>query len=377
MDEIKPMIRKIEYLKRGDVLTAYVFVQEKTDASAVMAGVKYSETSNIREPFDFRLHTFDFNEDELRKAGKYDVILTLHGKRKSNYFSDTVTEITLAVDFDESKVVPLETAISRTERGLRLVGVSECGSAVGIDWKIDLYVTPSGEPVRVYTVKADLSKVDVLTGTPHAEPVFTPYDIQTVMDEALAVEAKGRRVVAASNADFFDMFGDCAPSGLCVCNGKIVINGDCTTPFFGITKDGKPVIEYTDQYDLSYLKEAVGGRQILVIDGKVGDTAPLEGFGDIAHPRTAFGIDADGKVIVMVVDGRRPVWSNGAALTELAKLMIANGAVRAINTDGGGSSTIIVRKPEGLQMLNHPADLVRPMEDLIRPLFDSLIIAEK
>ena len=377
MDGELSLIRKIEYLQKGDIITAYVFVCEKTDAYAEFNGTKYAETSNIREPFDFRLHTFDFNAGELHSVKKFDVYFTLRGKRKSNFFSETVTEIKKTVEFDESTVITLENAISRSDRGLRLIGISDMGSTVGTDWKIWLYATHDGAPVRVYTVHVDCTKAELIAGTPHAEPVFTPYDIQTVMDEALAVEQKGRHVVAASNADFFDMFGDCCPSGICVSGGKIVCGEGSPNPFFGITKSGSPVIEYPSDFDVNNLEEAVGGGQIIVRDGQISETAPLESFGDTPHPRTAFGIDADGNVIIMIVDGRRPVWSNGASLTELAKLMIANGAVRAINADGGGSSTIIVEKPYGLEMLNHPADLVRPMEDLVRPLFDSLIVVEK
>ena len=120
-----------------------------------------------------------------------------------------------------------------------------------------------------------------------------------------------------------------------------------------------------------------GGGQIIVRDGKPADTAPFQPFGEKTHPRTAFGIARDGRIIATVVDGRRPDWSNGAALIELARIMINNGAVTAMNTDGGGSSTFIVRINDELRMLNHPADLYRPMEDLIRPLFDSLIFYEK
>ena len=53
------------------------------------------------------------------------------------------------------------------------------------------------------------------------------------------------------------------------------------------------------------------------------------------------------------------------------------GATRAINLDGGGSSTFIVRNDGALRMMNAPADLQRPTENLIRPVFDSLVIVKK
>jgi len=377
MESFHPFIRKVEYLGKGEIVRAYVFVREKTEAIAEFDGKTYKETSNLREPYDWRLHTFDFPAAELAQKKDYTVVIRLHGKRKSDFFSDEITELKIDIAYDETQLVPLETAISRTERGIRKKETVAHGNAGGAEWADELYGTPDGAPIHVFSLIADPKKVDVIAGTPHAEPIFTPNDIQTVMDEALAAEAKGRRVLAATNADFFDMFGDGHPSGICVSGGILVANADSPDPFFGITKDGKAVVEYPEGFDITTLKEAVAGGQIIVADGKIADTAPLEGFGDIAHPRTAFGVDKEGKVIVMVVDGRRPTWSNGAALTELAKLMIEKGATRALNADGGGSSTFIVRKDNGLEMINHPADLEKPMEDLIRPLFNSLLIAEK
>jgi len=67
------------------------------------------------------------------------------------------------------------------------------------------------------------------------------------------------------------------------------------------------------------------------------------------HPRTAAGIDENGQLILMVVDGRQRN-SRGVSLAELSGLMKAIGAVRAINLDGGGSSTLIVQD----KLLNLP-----------------------
>ena len=209
----------------------------------------------------------------------------------------------------------------RADRGLVLSAETGCGSIGGLEWKTELYLAPDGAKVRVCTMIADPERVGVMCGTPHAAPVFVPKDIETVMEEALSAEKLGLRVLGATNGDFFDMFGDCSPSGLCVSQGVTVANPDSPNPFFGITREGNAVIGFTGDYPPDTLAEAIGGGQIIVRDGKPADTA--------------------------------------------------------MNTDGGGSSTFIVRINDELRMLNHPADLYRPMEDLIRPLFDSLIFYEK
>jgi hypothetical protein len=59
------------------------------------------------------------------------------------------------------------------------------------------------------------------------------------------------------------------------------------------------------------------------------------------EPRTAVGVSADGRTVIMVtVDGRRAT-SHGGTLTEMAELIVELGAFRAINLDGGGSTTMV------------------------------------
>ncbi|GAA1438621.1 hypothetical protein GCM10009641_44280 [Mycobacterium cookii] len=77
----------------------------------------------------------------------------------------------------------------------------------------------------------------------------------------------------------------------------------------------------------------------------------------IAHPRTAVGIDADGrKLLILVVDGRSTA-SRGYTMVELADLMTALGAENAINLDGGGSSAMYTRTGTGaMGIVNEPSD---------------------
>lgn len=75
-------------------------------------------------------------------------------------------------------------------------------------------------------------------------------------------------------------------------------------------------------------------------------------FNTNRHPRTAVGVTSTGKVITVVVDGRSSQ-SHGLTIDELAELMSALGCVKAMNLDGGGSSTAWV-KDEGV--VNYPTD---------------------
>ena len=83
------------------------------------------------------------------------------------------------------------------------------------------------------------------------------------------------------------------------------------------------------------------------------------------HPRTAIGIDRDtNTVLLLVIDGRQS-FSRGYTMVELANLMLELGAEDALNLDGGGSSTMVGLRPDGiLSVLNSPSDgQQRPVPD--------------
>ncbi|MBI1291299.1 hypothetical protein GC173_08655 [bacterium] len=103
----------------------------------------------------------------------------------------------------------------------------------------------------------------------------------------------------------------------------------------------------------------IGGGPTLLRNGEVvaESATEEEGFGKSGisdkHPRTALGIKADGKTLVLVVvDGRQPRRSVGMSFPELAAVMKEMGCVDAMNLDGGGSSTMVV----GGELANFPSD---------------------
>ena len=94
--------------------------------------------------------------------------------------------------------------------------------------------------------------------------------------------------------------------------------------------------------------DAVGGDPILLLDG----ASPQVCAACARQPRTAIGVTATGKILLVVIDGRRPRWSRGATLGELRKIMRNLGAVDALNLDGGGSSEMVVKG----KVVNRPSD---------------------
>lgn len=113
----------------------------------------------------------------------------------------------------------------------------------------------------------------------------------------------------------------------------------------------------TDESSWNSVRYAVGsgfGRGLLVDNGELaGDVDESE-----ISSRTGFGIRADGSAFFLIAD--KPVGSTGDGIsrTKLGQLMRAYGAVKAINFDGGGSSTLVGRFPgeRYTHLLNTPSD---------------------
>ena len=82
------------------------------------------------------------------------------------------------------------------------------------------------------------------------------------------------------------------------------------------------------------------------------------------HPRTAIGWRLDGKIVLVVVDGRQKS-SVGMTMDELAGLMLELGCAQAMNLDGGGSTTMVIKN----RIVNNPSDLTGE-----RPVSDALMI---
>ena len=100
---------------------------------------------------------------------------------------------------------------------------------------------------------------------------------------------------------------------------------------------------------------AVSGFGGLLQNGKV-----LPAPSEVLHPRTALGLDRSGRwLTLVVVDGRRPDYSEGVSLRELAEIMQQAECWDALNLDGGGSSIMLLAdEHNALQTMNRPSGLL-------------------
>ncbi len=103
---------------------------------------------------------------------------------------------------------------------------------------------------------------------------------------------------------------------------------------------------------------AISGTPMLVERGKVIDQPACAHYCQEPHPRTAIALNRDARrLIIVVVDGRQPNYSEGVTLSELSEIILQYGGHTALNLDGGGSTTLAAQGASGKAiLLNSPID---------------------
>jgi hypothetical protein len=186
---------------------------------------------------------------------------------------------------------------------------------------------------------------------------------QTVRNYLISERKRGVPMVAAVNADAFaykSWFNRQDPTdllGLAVSGGELV-SSPARTPSLLVMKSGRlRIVPGAADLDVSDIEVAVSGFALCLEDQR-----PIPS-GDDLHPRTGFGLSADGRfLLIMTIDGRQPE-SAGATTFELGQLLRRAGAATGINMDGGGSTTLAwwndSEEPHRCELLNQPVGIGR------------------
>ena len=125
--------------------------------------------------------------------------------------------------------------------------------------------------------------------------------------------------------------------------------------------------------DWSTMADALGGGPVLVKNGRPIFRANEDFTSDQLLPRTgrtAVGQLADGRILLVTIDGSRPGYSAGATNFELALEMVELGAVTAAALDGGRSSAMAF---DG-RLLSHPAAPERPIGDALLVSYNGVYV---
>lgn len=182
--------------------------------------------------------------------------------------------------------------------------------------------------------------------------------------------ATARAARAAFNASFFDR--DFRVRGLTVSEGEAWPEpmAPQASPLLACDARQRCTMQLEAPHTLPPgTHTAVAGTPWLVRAGRPrteADDAACVGFCATPHPRTALGLDATRRhLIVLLAEGRRD-GRPGLTLAQTARLLQAHGATEALNLDGGGSSTLLL---DGRLALQRPAN-----EPAQRPIANALVI---
>ena len=92
-----------------------------------------------------------------------------------------------------------------------------------------------------------------------------------------------------------------------------------------------------DILDANNYRDVIEFGPLLLLNG---EKCSVEGNGSGLAPRTAIGATADGKVLLLAINGWLAGGSAGTTHGEVQNIMLEYGAVNALNLDGGSSSSM-------------------------------------
>jgi len=197
-------------------------------------------------------------------------------------------------------------------------------------------------PCTVHVLEIDLSAegVEVFAST-HDERWHTVGDF-----------ARDNDVVAAINGGFWESMAQ--PGGLQVTGGERWpgTKDDPRYGVFSVRRNGRVRIHRPEDITEPYPEDtlhAVSGRPMLVDDGEL-DVASIDPSesANLRQPRTVAGLARHGRRLWLAVTDGRQEHSKGMTLYEAGRLLIELGAERALNLDGGGSSTLFIERLGGI-----------------------------
>jgi hypothetical protein len=203
---------------------------------------------------------------------------------------------------------------------------------------LSFLVTPGdpidGHEVHAQTVSQFLSKYDLQLAI--NGDFFWPWWYHTIFDYYPHVN------------DPTDVNGFAASRGAVYSEEK----SDNPHPTLFLSQDNRAGIDQP----IGAVYNAISGLPLIVDNGQISKQIKPDEYYAGVHPRSAVGLDREKRTLLLfIVDGRQPNFSEGVTLPELAQIAIEHGADIAFNLDGGGSSTLVIEDATGQpQILNSP-----------------------
>lgn len=207
---------------------------------------------------------------------------------------------------------------------------------------------------RTTTAPCTLHVLELDLRQPGIELVSSSYEERW---QTVAQFGREHDLAATINGGFWETMA--SPGGIQVHEGERWHTSKDSAEYgwFGYFADGRARIGYPETLIEEVpdgMRHAVSGRPVLVREGEVDTPAidPIE-TANLRTPRSAAGVSRDGRTVWLLVTDGRQDHSKGMTLYELARALDGLGAWRAINLDGGGSSTMWVDRLGGV--INTPS----------------------
>jgi hypothetical protein len=228
----------------------------------------------------------------------------------------------------------------------------------GITYLRDVREDPRPIVIHIVQVDLDAPGIEFLV-TPGDPGEDRPYQAQRTSDFLDEYDLQ-----VAINAGFYKPSHDVSPLDYFPHVGdRVEVDGDTSSQ--GVLIPTRSTADYRTLY-LSPTNEvtfensgevynAISGSLIFVERGEVGVLGDHP-YITQTQPRTAVALDEQGRMLLLVVvDGRQPNYSEGVTVAELAQIVIDYGGYTALNLDGGGSVTLAVEGADGEpEILNSP-----------------------
>lgn len=226
----------------------------------------------------------------------------------------------------------------------------------GVEYTRDIRSSPRDLVIHVVRVnlQADGIRLLVTPGEPKEDlPIAaqSTSDFLRNFDAQVAINGSPFEPWSSlSTLRYYPHKGDrVSPIGLAASEGEVYSEAhpDAPTLYLAINNKARFNRPFQNIYN------AISGTEMLIRNGK--NVAQDDGA---PQPRTAVGLNRAGnELILIVVDGRQPGYSEGATLTELAEIMAFYEVYNGMNLDGGGSSTLVRQGAFGsADVVNNPID---------------------
>ncbi len=244
----------------------------------------------------------------------------------------------------------------------------------GIVYKRNFGLTARPAIVHIVTIDLSVPGVKVLVTPPRA------IDQNSTLAQTTSQFVQKFKLQLAINANYFHPFREKTPwdyyphngdvtyaIGQAISNGKRYSKADPKWAVLCIVQNNRAQILETGNCPKNTL-QGVAGKDVFINNGK---PVKLNSEPDKPYPRVAVATNKQGNILWLIaVDGKQPLYSEGATMAELTRIVQGLGAYTALNLDGGGSTTLVITKNNKPKLLNAPIHTKLPMRE--RPVANQL-----